>query len=116
MNMEVKRGELYWVNWGVGEAGEQSGIHPALIIQNDIGNQHSPNTTVIAWMTTAPNKSFPFIVNITATESGMPQDGAIDLAFIATIGKHRLGNKCGTLNGDKMQEVERALKISLGLQ
>jgi mRNA interferase MazF len=114
--MVVKRGEIYWVNWGEGEASEQSGTHPALIIQNDIGNLHSPNTTVIAWLTTAPNKPFPFIVNVSAAESGMSQDGAVDLAFIATIGKHRLGGKCGTINANKMQEIEQALKISLGLK
>ena len=68
-------------------------------------------------MTTAPNKPFPFIVNVSAAESGMPQDGAVDLAFIATIGKYRLGNKCGTIiSASKMQEIERALKISLGLR
>ena len=114
--MVVKRGEIYWVNWGEGEASEQSGTHPALIIQNDIGNQHSPNTTVVAWLTTAPNKPFPFIVNVTAEESGMSQDGAVDLAFIATVGKYRLGNKCGTITShEKMQEIEKALEISLGL-
>lgn len=114
--MVVKRGEIYWVNWGEGEASEQSGTHPALVIQNDIGNQHSPNTTVVAWLTTAPNKPFPFIVNVTAEESGMSQDGAVDLAFIATVGKYRLGNKCGTITShEKMQEIEKALEISLGL-
>lgn len=116
MGIVVKRGEIYWVNWGKGKASEQSGAHPALIIQNDIGNQHSPNTTVIAWLTTAPNKPFPFIVNVTSADSGTAQDGAIDLAFIATIGKSRLGTECGTLSAAKMEEVESALKISLGLK
>jgi mRNA interferase MazF len=111
----IKRGEIYWVNWGKGEASEQSGRHPALVIQNDSGNIHSPNTIMIAWLTTAPNKPYPFLVNVTAAESGMDRGGAIDLAFIATIGKHRLGDKCGALSDKKMQEVGQALKISLGL-
>jgi len=113
--MEVKRGEIYWINWGHGEASEQVGSHPGLIIQNDIGNKYSPNTIVIAWLTTAPNKPYPFIVNISKSDSGMLKDGAVDLALINTIGKHRLGEKCGQLGQNKMHEVDRALRTSLGL-
>ena len=109
----VKRGEVYWVAWGEGKGSEQSGIRPALIIQNDIGNEVSPNT-IIASLTTAPNQPYPFLVNFTANESGLDKDGAVDLASIMTIGKDRLGDKCGQLN--KMLEVDRAIVVSLGLQ
>ena len=50
----VKRSEIYWVDWGAGKGSEQAGIRPALVIQNDIGNEVSPNT-IIASLTTAPN-------------------------------------------------------------
>lgn len=110
----VKRGEIYWMDWGKGKGSEQSGIRPSLIIQNDIGNEVSPNT-IIASLTTAPNKPFPFLVHFTAKESGRNKDGAVDLASIATINKTRLGDKCGQLNEDKMLEVNMAICVSLGL-
>jgi len=110
----VKRGEIYWVDWDKGKGSEQSGIRPSLIIQNDIGNEVSPNT-IIASLTTAPNKPFPFLVHFTAKESGLNKDGAVDLASIATISKTRLGNKCGQLNEDKMLEANMAICVSLGL-
>lgn len=110
----VKRGEIYWMDWGKGKGSEQSGIRPSLIIQNDIGNEVSPNT-IIASLTTAPNKPFPFLVHFTAKESGLNKDGAVDLASIATINKTRLGDKCGQLNEDKMLEVNMAICVSLGL-
>ena len=110
----VKRGELYWVDWGEGKGSEQSGLRPALVIQNDIGNDTSPNT-IIASLTTAPNKIYPFLVVITAKESGLKKNGAVDLASIMTISKTRLGDKCGQLSKQKMNEVEIAIKISLGL-
>lgn len=111
----VKRGEIYWVDWGKGKGSEQSGIRPALIIQNDIGNEVSPNT-IIASVTTAPEKPFPFLVHFKAKESGLPEDSTVDLASIVTINKTRLGEKCGQLSKEKMLEVNAAILISLGVE
>jgi mRNA interferase MazF len=112
--IKVKRGEIYWVDWGEGKGSEQSGRRPALIIQNDTGNEVSPNT-IIASLTTAPKKLYPFLVHFTARESGLDKSGVVDLASIMTISKTRLGEKCGQLNAPKMNEVDIALKVSLGL-
>jgi mRNA interferase MazF len=110
----VKRGEIYWVDWGKGKGSEQSGRRPALIIQNDIGNEVSPNT-IVASLTTASNKPYPFLVHFKVKESGMLEDGTVDLASIVTISKTRLDSKCGQLNQDKMREVNMAICISLGI-
>ncbi len=112
--LKVKRGEIYWVDWGEGKGSEQSGRRPSLIIQNDTGNEVSPNT-IVASLTTAPNKPYPFLVSFTADESGLNKSGAVDLASIQTISKTKLGDKCGQLDAPKMDEVDIALKVSLGL-
>jgi len=111
----VKRGEIYWVDWDKGKGSEQAGIRPALVIQNDVGNEVSPNT-IVASLTTAPNKPYPFLVVFRAKESGLDKGGAVDLASIMTISKTRLAEKCGELNTSKMEEVNTALKVSLGLE
>lgn len=110
----IKRGEIYWVDWSPGRGSEQSGLRPALVIQNDIGNKYSSNT-IVASITTAPVKVYPFVVPITALESGLPHDSIVDLASILTIDKARLRRKCGELNKAKMAEVDEAIKTSLGL-
>lgn len=110
----VKRGEIYWVDWGSGKGSEQSGVRPALIIQNDTGNEFSPNT-IIASLTTAPNKPYPFLVFFTPEESGLDSYGVIDLASIMTISQTRLGKKCGKLNEAKMREVNTAITVSLDI-
>ena len=110
----IKRGEIYWVDWSPGRGSEQSGLRPALVIQNDIGNKYSPNT-IVASITTALVKTYPFIVRITASESGLPHDSMVDLASILTIDKARLRGKCGELSKAKMAEVDEAIKASLGL-
>lgn len=114
MVSDIKRGEIYWVDWGEGKGSEQEGIRPALIIQNNVGNEASP-TTIIASLTTAPNKPYPFLVEFTKEESGLEEGGTVGLAAIVTIDKIRLGDKCGQLTSKKMLEVDKAIKISLGL-
>jgi len=110
----IKRGEIYWVDWSPGRGSEQGGLRPALIIQNDIGNQYSP-TTIVAAITTAFVKPYPFVVAITALESGLPEDSTTNLSTITTIDKTRLRDKCGQLSDAKMAEVDVAIKKSLGL-
>ncbi|MCL2679581.1 MAG: type II toxin-antitoxin system PemK/MazF family toxin [Dehalococcoidia bacterium] len=111
---EVKRGEIYWLDWNPGRGSEQSGRRPALVIQNDIGNKYSP-TTIVAALTTPIEKSYPFLVKVAAKEGGLSKDSMVNLAAIMTIDKARLVNKAGELGEVKMAEVDRAIKVSLGL-
>ena len=114
MPEEVRRGEIHWVDWNPSRGSEQSGLRPALIIQNDIGNTYSP-TTIIAALTTAIEKSYPFLVKVTAKESGLSKDSTVNLTAIMTIDKTRLTRKCGKLSESKMAEVNKAIIASLGL-
>ncbi|MEK7354653.1 MAG: type II toxin-antitoxin system PemK/MazF family toxin [Chloroflexota bacterium] len=110
----VKRGEIYWLDWEKGKGSEQAGIRPALIIQNDFGNAMSPNT-IVASITSAPNRRYPFLVEFTSQESGLQRGGVVDLASLTTVSKSRLGDKCGQLTPAKMAEVDKAIRISLAL-
>lgn len=114
MPVEVRRGDIYWIDWNPGRGSEQGGLRPALVIQNDIGNKYSP-TTIVAALTTAVEKPYPFLVKVTAKESGIPKDSTVNLAVILTVDKARLGDKCGELKEEKMAEVDKAIKASLGL-
>ena len=114
VSREIKRGEIYWVDWSPGRGSEQSGVRPALIIQNDIGNRHSP-TTIVAACSKADVKPYPFIVSATRQETGLPKDCKINLSAILTINKSCLGDKCGELSNEKMAEIDEAIKKSLAL-
>jgi len=115
MSAECKRGDLWLVNWNPGRGSEQSGKRPALVIQNDIGNKYSP-TTIVAACSSAKAKSYPFIVGITAKESGLDRESYINLAQVMTIDKARLEIKLGQLSPAKMSAIEEAIKNSLGIK
>lgn len=107
-SIEVKRGEIYDVDWG-----KEAGLHPALIIQNDIGNKYS-DSTIVAYITHT-KKNYPVVVNFQDRESGLADGGSVDLGRIMTIPKTLLRNKRGTLSTLKMPQVNEALKASLGI-
>jgi mRNA interferase MazF len=116
MAEEVRRGDLWWVDWEPGRGSEQRGRRPALVLQNDIGNTHSP-TTIVASVTSRGPRRFPILVlvPVSAAESGLPRDSFVNLTHILTIDKRRLLRRCGRLSAERLLEVDRALKISLGI-
>jgi mRNA interferase MazF len=111
----AKRGEIYEVNWSPGRGSEQAGIRPALVIQNDVGNEFSP-TTIVAAVSSRPRRPYPFHVAITARESGLPQDSIVKCEQIQTIAQCRLERRVGRLNPSKMREVDVAIMSSLGIE
>ena len=54
--MEVHRGEVFYADLSPVVGSEQGGIRPVLIIQNDVGNKHSP-TVICAAITSKMNKA-----------------------------------------------------------
>lgn len=112
----VRRGQIWWVNFSPAYGAEQQGNRPALIIQNDIGNEHSPTTIVAAIGSGQLHKTYPFLVTISGVESGLLRDSVVNLAQIRTIDKSRLIELAGNLPEEKMSEVDTALKVSLALQ
>jgi len=115
MTEECKRGDIYLLNWNPGRGSEQIGKRPALVIQNDTGNKYSP-TTIVAACSTASVKAYPFIVRVKEEESDMDKESFVNLAQIMTVDKKRLEVKLGQLSSVKMLEIDRALKVSLGIE
>ncbi len=111
----IKRGELYYADLSPVIGSEQGGIRPVLVIQNDIGNKYSP-TVIAAAITSKLNKAkMPTHIELSSREYGLEKDSVILLEQIRTIDKSRLREKIGELNDFKMNQVNKAMMISLGV-
>lgn len=108
-----KRGEVWMVNFNPGRGSEQKGVRPALLIQNDTGNQYAA-TTIIAAITSTIKK-YPVTVVVPRGKGGLKEESMINLAQILTIDKGRLIRKIGQIEKEKIVEVDEAIKISLGV-
>jgi mRNA interferase MazF len=104
------------VNFNPGRGSEQKGVRPALIIQNDTGNQYAA-TTIIAAITSTIKKYpvTPVTVVVPRAKGGLKEESMINLAQILTIDKGRLIRKIGQIEKEKIVEVDEAIKISLGV-
>lgn len=111
--MCIKRGEIYWADLRPVLGCEQGGIRPVLIIQNDVGNIHSP-TTICAPLTGKSKAYLPTHVLIHKKQDLM-RDSVVLLEQLRTIDRIRLQEKIGELTEDEMQSVDNAFLISLGV-
>lgn len=112
---EPRRGDVYWVDFSPARGVEQRGRRPALIIQNDRGNEHSAYTVVAAISSAPLPRVYPFTVPLSAGEGGLPRAGHVNCAQILTIDQDRLGDRLGALDDDTMRLVSVALRYELGL-
>lgn len=110
-----KRGEIYLVNFDPTIGSEIKKTRPALIIQNDVSNEHSPIIIVAAITSKYDEKLYPTEVSITKNEGGLSQDSVILLNQIRSIDKQRLVKRIGKLDERKIKKIDLAIKISLGL-
>jgi mRNA interferase MazF len=102
-----RRGDVYRVAFA-----EPVGRRPVLVVQNDAGNRYSPNT-IVAHISTAPRRDYPFLTALDAGELGKPS--WVHCETINTIPITMLEERLGTLSPESMLRVDEALRRSLGL-
>ena len=109
----VRRGDVYLADLNPAIGCEQGGIRPVLVLQNDIGNLHSPTTIVAAVTAKQTKKSLPVHMPISAYM--LRTDSTLLLEQIRTIDKCRLQAYLGSISQKEMRDIDRALKLSIGL-
>lgn len=113
--MIIRRGDIYYADLRPVVGSEQGGVRPVLIIQNDVGNKHSP-TVICAAITSRMNKAkLPTHVELNTRRCAMIKDSVILLEQLRTIDKRRLKDKVCHLDQNMLDKVNHALEISLEL-
>lgn len=114
-NLVVKRGDIYYADLSPIIGSEQGGVRPVLIIQNDVGNRHSP-TIICAAITSRMNKAkLPTHIEISSGRYHLVKDSVILLEQIRTIDKQRLREYVCHVDSRMMGKVNHAIHVSLGL-
>jgi mRNA interferase MazF len=108
-----KRGEVWLVNWNPARGSEQAGKRPALIIQNDIGNEKAPTTIVAAISSSV--RIYPMNVEVKPPDGGLDRPSIIKTSQILTVARQRLEKRLGRLSRVRMDDVDKAIKLSLAL-
>lgn len=116
MNLkEIKRGQIYIADLNPVVGSEQGGVRPFLILQNDIGNLHSPTIIGAAVTSNTAKDRLPTHVFVTPREC-LRSKSVVLLEQVRTIDKSRLKRYLCTLDHSTMEAVNRALLTSIDIR
>lgn len=93
-----------------------AGLHPSVVLQNDLGNQFGGATIVAAITGNLKVATLPIGVLIEAGTAGLVKDCVVNCSHVYTVDKSRLGKRMGKFEPSVMAKIDRALTISVGLK
>ena len=111
----ISRGDACIVDFGDTVGSVQSGIRPAVVLQNNIGNRHS-STVIVAPMTKSVTKAhLPTHVSIRKGDGGVLKNSMVLTEQIIVIDKSQIDRIIGRLSNQTMDRINQAVRISLAL-
>jgi mRNA interferase MazF len=113
--IQPQRGEIYSVDFTTSTGHEMSGLHPCVVVQNDVGNKFSGLTIVVVVTSNLRVASLPIGVFVKGGVGSLIRDSVINCGHIYTVDKSRLARRIGQLPSDIIAEVDQALARSLAL-
>ncbi len=116
MDSSVRRGDIFYADLSPVVGSEQGGTRPVLIVQNNMGNKHSP-TVIAAAITSQMNKArLPTHIELVGPTVGLTKNSVVLLEQVRTIDKKRLKEHMGHLDEEMMNRVDDAIAVSFGLR
>ena len=113
--MVIQRGDVYYADLRPVVGSEQGGVRPVLIIQNNVGNRHSP-TVICAAITSQMHKAkLPTHVELNSDKYDLAKDSVVLLEQLRTFYKKRLKGGFFHLDNQILVKIDKALEISLEL-
>ena len=115
--MEVRKYDIVQADLSGTIGSEQGGIRPVLIIQNDIGNLHSPTTIVMPFSTKIyKNSNQPTHTLIKkSADTGLKMDSVLLGEQMRVISNKRIKRKIGSVTDEyERKEIRRVYDVNFG--
>lgn len=104
-------GEVYLVEFE-GGYNEQRGLRPAMIFQNNVGNNYSPNVIVLPLTTSIKKMNMPTHVFLEADKNNLRYDSIVLCENPYCISKLKLGKYLTKISEEKIKDIARANLLS----
>ena len=114
--MNIKRGGIYVAVLDPVVGREISKTRPVVVVSNDKNNQFSGTVTILPITSKKLQKTYPFEVFLPKGSGNLPKDSKAKADQIRTLDKARLVKEIGKLDQQEIDEIEKAMKIHLGLE
>ncbi len=112
---KIRRGEIYIADLDPVVGSEQGGERPVLVIQNNVGNTHSPTVIILA-ITSRSQKKRNLPTHIPIESSNLSMSSIVLAEQVRTVDKSRLIDYVGRASKASMEAVDQALKVSMGVE
>jgi len=113
--MSIKRGDIYLVSLDPVVGHEIAKTRPAIIVSNDVGNRYAGTVTIIPVTSENITKIYPFEIYLPKECSRLDRDSKGKADQIRTLDKARLIKLIGQLDTALVGNMNKAVKIHLGL-
>lgn len=111
----IRRGEIYLIDLTDQIGSEQSGVRPAVVVQNEMGNLHSP-TTIICPLTSKSKSMAATHVSLTPYDAGVVKESTVLCEQVRVIDKSRIKKKLGEVtNMKKIEDINHKILVSFGI-
>lgn len=112
MELQIRRGEIWYVRLDPAEGDETKKTRPCLVLQNDIGNKFARTTVIVPFLKSG---NYPFIVNISPTaKNGLDRPRGLNLSKIRAVSMGRFNNRIGIIEDQYWSEIKKALLAECG--
>ena len=108
------RGQVWLVSLDPAIGAEIKKTRPAVVISNDVNNQYSGTVTILP-VSDPGEKVYPFEVLLSPEDVGLHKPSKIKCQQIRTVDKRRLLKLLGTVRYPAIDQIDRAIKIHLGM-
>ena len=115
-SQDIRRGQIWLVDWSPGRGSEQLGKRPAIVIQTDAANSNPryPNTIILTLSTKGLNVATHARIDPDRI-NGLRETSWVKCEQILTISKDRLLDLWGAISPEDLRKVEAATKTALSL-
>ena len=112
----IHRGEIYLVDLRNQVGSEQSGVRPAVVVQNETGNIYSP-TTIVCPLTSKSKSMSVTHVELTTSDAEIVRDSVVLCEQVRVIDKARIKKRLGQVNNlQKIEDINQKILVSFGIK
>lgn len=110
--MNIKQGDIFWVDLGDPSKSEPGYRHPHVVVQNNVFNKSRINTVVVCVLTSNLKRAAaPGNVLLKKGEGNLPKDSVVNISQIVTLNKSDLVEKTGSLSPQRVKQIINGINL-----
>lgn len=110
--MDIKQGDIFWIDFGEPKGSAPGYRHPCVVIQNNVFNESKIASVVVCALTSNLKRvKAPGNVLIRKGESNLSKDSVVNISQVVTVDKTDLVEKIGSLSTMKIADIIDGIKL-----